>query len=432
MNQISSKKSSLETQDNNRDRLQFNRSWLRVWAMTSDPQVVQHILLDNSQNYRKSLMTRLLLEPPLGKHALFTSEGERWRLQRRLAAPAFSVKNVEGFAPLMIAEADRLLKKWDRISQKDRTINVLSEMSDVTLRIIMRAMFSRENDERFHTEIADVVRKFARVRIGMMDVLGMPTWVPRISNLRLRSSRKLLDDTAGEIIFERRQSGEQKRDLLGLLMSAVDETTGSALTVSQLKDEVRSYFIAGFETTATALTWVFYALHVHPEVEAKLHREIDTVLNGRMPELSDLENLPYCLQVVQETMRFYPVVPIISRQAISRDEINGTKIPENSVVEIDIQQIHRAPDLWDQPEAFLPQRFAPDNNTGRHRFAYLPFGGGPRICIGAKFSLQEAHLILVSVAQRWRLRAPDDYVAQPVGRIVLQPRDGLPVKLEYR
>ena len=432
MNQISSNKSPVKIQENNRDRLLFNRSWLRVWAMTSDPEVVQHILLDNSQNYRKSLMTRLLLEPPLGKHALFTSEGERWRVQRRLAAPAFSVKNIEGFAPVMIAEADRLLKKWDRNWQKDRTINVLSEMSDVTLRIIMRAMFSRENDERFHTEIADVVRKFARVRIRMMDVLGMPTWVPRFSNIRLRSSRKLLDDAAREIILERRQSGEKKRDLLGLLMAAVDETTGSALTVSQLQDEVRSYFIAGFETTATALTWVFYALHTHPEVEAKLHREIDTVLNGRMPELSDLDNLPYSLQVIQETMRVYTVVPIISRQAISGDEIDGTKIPENSVVEIDIQQIHRAPGLWDQPETFLPERFALDNNTDRHRFAYLPFGGGPRICIGAKFSLQEAHLILVSVAQRWRLRAPDDYVAQPVGRIVLQPRDGLPVKLERR
>ena len=416
----------------NHDKLEFRRSWLSYWTLTSDPDVVQHVLLTNSQNYRKSLLTRLLLEPPLGKYTLFTSEGERWKQQRRLAAPAFAVRSIERFAPLMIEESHRLLQKWDQYPDVGHEIKVQSEMADVTLKIIMRAMFSRESEDSHSMEIAHAVHKFARVRIQMIDLLGLPKWVPRMSNLRLRSAKKLLNDTAKGIIMERRRSGEQKTDLLGLLMASVDEQTGRGMTVAQLQDEVRSYFVAGYETTATTLTWVFYVLHRYPEVEAKLHEELDTVLNGRMPELSDLVNLPYTLQVIQETMRLYTVVPSIGREAIAEDEINGVRIPKRAVIQVNIWLMHRDPKLWDEPEEFKPERFAIGKNPGRHRFSYLPFGGGPRICIGSKFSLLEAQLILASVAQFWRLKASDNYVLEPFGQIVLQPKDGLPMTLERR
>ena len=416
----------------NHDKLEFRRSWLSYWTLTSDPDVVQHVLLTNSQNYRKSLLTRLLLEPPLGKYTLFTSEGERWKQQRRLAAPAFAVRSIERFAPLMIEESHRLLQKWDQYPDVGHEIKVQSEMADVTLKIIMRAMFSRESEDSHSMEIAHAVHKFARVRVQMIDLLGLPKWVPRMSNFRLRSAKKLLNDTAKGIILERRRSGEQKNDLLGLLMASVDEQTGRGMTVAQLQDEVRSYFIAGYETTATTLTWVFYVLHRYPDVEAKLHEELDTVLNGRMPELSDLVNLPYSLQVIQETMRLYTVIPSIGREAIAEDEINGTRIPKRAVIQVNIWLMHRDPRLWDEPEKFIPERFASGKSPGRHRFSYLPFGGGPRICIGSKFSLLEAQLILASVAQFWRLKASDDYVLEPFGQIVLQPKDGLPMTLERR
>lgn len=416
----------------NHDKLAFRRSWLACWTLTSDPDVVQHILLNNSQNYRKSLLTRLLLEPPLGKYTLFTSEGERWKQQRRLAAPAFAVRSIERFAPMMAEESHRLLRKWDRYRDVGHEINVQHEMAEVTLKIIMRAMFSRASEDGYSMEIAQAVHKFARVRIGMIDLLGVPKWVPRVSNIRLRSAKKLLNDTAKGIIMERRRSGVKKNDLLGLLMDSVDEQTGRGMTVAQIQDEVRSYFVAGYETTATTLTWVFYVLHRYPEVEAKLHHELDSVLNGRMPELSDLADLPYTLQVIQETMRLYTVVPSIGRQAIAEDEVNGTRIPKNAVIQVNIWLMHRDPKLWDEPETFKPERFANTNNPGRHRFSYLPFGGGPRICIGSKFSLLEAQLILASVAQFWRLKTSEEYVVEPFGQIVLQPKDGLPMIIERR
>ena len=414
------------------DKLEFRRSWLALWTMTSDPDVVQHVLLTNAQNYRKSMLTQLLLEPLLGKFTLFTSEGARWKTQRRLAAPVFSVRNIEQFAPLMVDEADRLLKRWDGFPDEGQQISVQSEMAEVTLRIIMRAMYSKGRDEPMPEDIADTVQKFVSVNVEFVDLFGLPKWIPRLSHLRLRAYKKRLNDIAGSVISERRRSGENKNDLLGLLMAAVDEDTGRGMTVAQLQDEVRSYIVAGYETTATTLTWVFYALLQHPEVEAKLHAELDSVLNGRLPELADLENLPYTLQVIQETMRVYTVVPSIAREANAADEIKGVRIPKNAVIQINIWYMHRDPKYWKDPEVFMPERFSPEHTSGRHRFSYLPFSGGPRVCIGAKFSLLEAQLILASIAQRWRLRAAPDYVAHPVGQIVLQPQDGFPVTLERR
>ena len=414
------------------EKLEFTRFGLSVAAVTTDPKVIQHILVTNAQNYRKTLMTRLLLEPPLGKETVFTSEGEFWRQQRKLAAPAFRLKTIKGFAPLMIEEAQNLLDRWDRIPSDKRNIDVQSDMSMVTLKIITRAMFSKQSDDQDASAIADAVRSMTQFRLQFIDFLGVPTWIPRISRLRIISAKRVLSRAARSIIAERTKSGEFKPDLLGMLLSSVDPETGRKMSDSQLEAEVRSYYAAGYETTATALTWVFYALHKFPAVEAKLHQELDKVLGGRTPTFSDLKNLPYTLQVIQETMRLFTVVPSIGREAISNDEVQGVRIPRKAVVVINIWQTHRRPDLWEEPEIFKPERFSLENSVGRHRFAYLPFGGGPRICIGASFSLLEAHLLLATIAQRWRLRAEEGYEPHPIGQIVLHPEGGLPMTLEKR
>ena len=414
------------------EKLEFARHGLGVAAMTTDPEVIQHILLKNAQNYRKTLMTRLLLEPPLGKETVFTSEGECWRQQRKLTAPAFSLKTIKGFAPLMIEEAQYLLDRWDQIPSDERKIDVQSEMAMVTLKIITRAMFSKQSDDRDASAIADAVRSMTQFRLQFIDFLGVPQWVPRISRLRVISAKRLLNRAARSIIAERTKSGESKPDLLGMLLSSADPETGQKMSDSQLEAEVRSYYAAGYETTATALTWVFYALHKYPAVEAKLHQELDSVLGGRTPTYSDLENLPYTLQVIQETMRLFTVVPSIGREAISDDEVQGVHIPKKAVIVVNIWFTHRHPDLWEEPELFKPERFSPENSGSRHRFAYLPFGGGPRICIGASFALQEAHLLLATIAQQWRLRAKEGFKPHPIGLIVLQPKGGLPMTLEKR
>ena len=414
------------------EKLEFTRFGLGVAAVTTDPEVIQHILLKNAQNYRKTLMTRLLLEPPLGKETVFTSEGELWRQQRKLAAPAFRLNTIKGFAPLMIEEAQNLLDRWDQIPSDQRQIDVQSDMSMVTLKIITRAMFSKQSDDRDAAAIADAVRTMTQFRLQFIDFLGVPKWVPRISRLRSYSAKRVLNRAARSIIAERTKSGESKPDLLGMLLSSVDPENGQKMSDRQLEAEVRSYYAAGYETTATALTWVFYALHKFPAVEAKLHQELDAVLGGRTPTYSDLENLPYTLRVIQETMRLFTVVPSIGREAISDDEVQGVRIPKNGVIVINIWLTHRHPDLWEEPENFKPERFSPEISIGRHRFAYLPFGGGPRICIGASFSLLEAHLLLAMIAQKWRLRAKEGYKPHPIGQIVLHPKGGLPMTLERR
>lgn len=414
------------------EKLQFARTGLSVAAMTSDPEVIQHVLLKNPQNYQKTLMTRLLLEPALGKETVFTSEGEFWRQQRRLAAPAFSLKTVKGFAPLMVEEAQELLARWDRIPPGQRRVDVQSEMSIVTMKIITRAMFSMQSEDQDAAAIAEAVRSMTQFRLQLIDFIGVPKWVPRMSHLRTISAKKVLNRAARSIISERTKSGEHKPDLLGMLLSSADPETGRRMSQSQLEAEVRSYYAAGYETTATALTWVFYALHKFPAVEARLHQELDSVLGGRAPTYSDLESLPYTLQVIKEAMRFYTVVPSIGREAISEDEVQGVRIRKKAVVVINIWWTHRRPDLWEDPELFKPERFSEENSVGRHRFAYIPFGGGPRICIGATFALLEAHLILATIAQKWRLRSAEGHDPHPIGQIVLQPEGGLPMMLEKR
>ncbi len=408
----------------------FQRFVFSKVATVTDPDILRHVLVTNADNYRKTPIARALLEPILGR-GLLTSEGSFWRRQRRIAAPAFHHKRIQSFADMMVGLTVEMLEDW-AAAAAGRPLDMQSEMSRLTMKVITRAMFSDNLGEEEARAVSDAIRIFDRHRLRFRDLIGLPEWLPRLADRRMVSALATVDRTVGRLIAERRADGADHGDFLSMLMQAEDEDSGERMSDRQLRDEVITMFVAGHETTATALTWTFYALDRHRHAEEKLHAEVDAELAGAVPTLADLERLPYVRRVIEETMRLYPTVPQIARQALAEDTIAGTAVPKGAIINMNIWLAHRDPAVWTDPETFDPDRFEPERAGNRPKLAYFPFGGGPRICIGNAFAMMEAQLILATVARHWRLRLPAGQEAHPVGNIVLRPRRGLPMHLERR
>lgn len=400
-------------------------------ATTADPRIVHHVLVANAANYRKTPIARSLLEPILGR-GLLTSEGDFWRRQRRIAAPAFHRKRIEAFADIMAGLAHDMTESWEAAAGSGEPLDLQSEMSRVTMKIIVRAMFSDRIDEAEARGVSDAMRTLDRHRLRFRDFIGVPEWIPRRRDPAVRAAVRTIDRTVNRIVAERRARGGDRGDLLSMMMLAEDAETGERMTDRQLRDETITMFLAGHETTATALVWTFYALNRFPEAEARLHAEVDSALGDRPPALADLENLSWTRMTIEETMRLYPTVAMISRKAAADDEILGVRVPRGTIINLNIWLAHRDPGHWPDPERFDPERFDPERRRERPKHAYFPFGSGPRICIGNAFAMMEARLILACVARRWRLRAVGDGEPRAVGNVVLRPLGGLPVTLERR
>jgi len=392
--------------------------------IVSDPAGVKRILLDNVANYPKEPQTSRIMGAAFGD-GLLTSDGEKWRSHRRTMAPSFDHRSLVAYAPAMVETTTRFIEKWDDLAP-DTAIDIDSEMTELTLRIISRTMFSSDSDG-----ICEMVGNTLRDGMEAMD-FGLLDVLPVIGPWRM--GRKLehihsifsaLDASIMKLI-EARAKSTGPTDLLGRLVAARDLKSGFGMTTQEIRDEVVIIFIAGHETTAVAMTFVWYLLSKHPWVEAKLHQELAAVLDGRPPKYDDLEQLPYTRQVIQEAMRLYPPVPGLSgRQAIADDVVSGRRVPKGTHVAIMPWILHRHQTLWDDPGRFDPDRFSPENSSGRDRFAWLPFGGGPRICIGASLALTEASLILATVAQRFKFGFVEDQQVKLKARITLRPRDGI-------
>ena len=421
----------------------------RVFVANS-PEAAKHVLLDRADNYVKSRIARQLLKP-LGQ-GLLTSEGALWRRQRRTLAPAFHPKRLEAFTPAMVQATVDMLAGWDTLPAGS-VLDAAEAMAGLTLDIITRTMFSSDIRERAAEVRASLIH-YQRVggRPSLADLFGLPDWIPRLRARSLRVATAALDDIIFGIIERRRREGgpadsrpaasghaeegapnaAPADDLLGLLLAAHDEESGEGMSDAQLRDEIATIFTAGHETTANALTWTWYLLSLHPQVEARLGAEVAAVLGGRLPANRDIPRLRYARMVLEESMRLYPPAHTLSREAIEDDQILGHPIPAGSAVLISPWLLHRHEKLWERPEAFDPERFAPERAGERPRYVYLPFGGGPRICIGAGFAMQEATLILATVTQRYHLRLVPGQAVEPVGLITLRPKGGLMVALERR
>ena len=400
--------------------------------VVNDLAAIKHVLIDNAANYKKTEITRRILEPGLGK-GLITSEGETWRQHRRAMSPAFDHRSIAAYTPVMTRAADELLAEWSKVPT-GHGVEVQTAMMEVTLNIISRTMFSSDSDDIVTVMGRSAGRYQAEMRPNIMDMLGWPRWLASLPRTGV-AQRTLgeFDRIIDRLIDERtREPGNYPKDLLARLIAARDEQTGGGMSAQEVRDHVITIFLAGHETTAMAMTWTWFLLSQHPQVESKLHAELDSVLGGRAPTYEDLNQLTYTRMVVEESMRLYPPVHTIARQAIAEDRLANRPIPAGSVIMIAPWLLHRHVKHWENPGQFDPERFSPKAAAARPRFSYLPFGGGKRICIGAAFALTEATVLLATLAQRFSLRVVPGHPVEPQGLITLRARHGMKMLLTPR
>jgi cytochrome P450 len=403
-----------------------------IWYsyLISNPEHIKHILQDNNQNYLKGLSYEVL-RPVLGL-GLLTNEGDSWLSQRRLAQPAFHRQRLVQVCDVMVDSAARMLRRWDARPDPDAPVEVLSEMTRLTLEVVSRTLLGSESGVEAE-QVSRAVRELqAHVNYRSTHLFSLPEKYPTPRNRRFHRWLRVLDAIVYRIIEEHRAGRGDSDDLLSMLLKARDEDSGEGMSDRQLRDEVMTIFLAGHETTANALTWTWYLLSQHRDVETQLQGELDRVLDGRMPSYADLRNLPYARMVLDESLRLYAPAWAVGRYAIRDDEVGGFRIPAKAQIVISQYVTHRHPEFWERPDEFDPERFAPERMAGRPRFAYFPFGGGPRMCIGADFALMEAQLVLAAVAQRYRLKLAPGHRVEPDALVTLRPKYGMSMLLERR
>jgi cytochrome P450 len=397
--------------------------------LLSDPADIKHVLQDNARNYHKSPLYERLREA-VGD-GLLTSEDPLWLRQRRLAQPAFHRERLAAMADTMVACIDQSLERWDGAASRGETLDLVAEMMSLTQSIIVRTMFS--TDLGAAAEVVNRTWPVINQRIGeTFWATKLETKLPLPANRRFRRALRELESVVYRIIEERRQAGRDEPDLLSMFLSARDEETGEAMTNRQLRDEVMTMLLAGHETTSLALSWTYYLLSQHPDVEQRVAAEVDRVIGDRRPTFPDVERLTYTRRVLDESLRLYPPAWGFSRVALGDDEIGGYPVRKGALVFVIPFVIHRRPKLWPEPDRFEPERFAPDREAARPRFAYIPFGGGPRGCIGNQFAIVEAQLIVAAVAQRYRIDLMPDQTIRPDPLITLRPKPGIRAKLTNR
>ncbi len=393
----------------------------------SNPEHIQDIVLRKAASFHKD---RDYKDPNAGLarflgNGLLTSDGEFWKRQRRLVAPALHTRRIEAYADTMVQYTQDMLRDWAR--RTNSTIDVAEEMTQLTLLIVGKTLFNA--DVKAAVQQVGAAVEVIQHAGGVSDMI--PKWVPLPAHLRERRVLRELNELVYGIIRERRASGGDSGDLLSMLLLAQDDD-GSHMTDQQVRDEFLTLFLAGHETTSNTLNWTWMLLAQHPQAEAKLHAELDTVLAGRAPTLQDLQALPYTEMVIKESLRLYPPAWGFGRMAIEDVQVGEYAIPNGASVGVSVYRTHRDPRWWDNPHEFRPERFSPENEAAIPRYAYLPFGGGPRICIGNSFAMMEARLLLAAMAQHYQLRLAPGQVVKPEAHITMYPRGGLPMRLEAR
>ena len=392
------------------------------------PDLVRDVLVTNHRNFHKGRgleRAKMLLGT-----GLLTSEDEYHLRQRRLAQPAFHRQRVAAYGATMASYAAARRDRW----RAGWVIDVHREMMALTLAIVGKTLFDADVEHEAAEIGAALTTTFESFNFAFFLPFGeLLERLPLPATRRFRKARARLDATIYRLIDERRRSGTDHGDLLSMLLMAQDtEGDGGGMSDLQLRDEAMTIFLAGHETTANALTWTWYLLSQHPEAEARVHAEVDSALGGRLPTADDLAALPYTRMVLAESMRLYPPAWIVGRRALGPFDANGYTIPPRSIVLLCQYVIHHDRRWFPDPERFDPGRFMPDQQADRPKFAYFPFGGGPRVCIGEQFAWMEGVILLATIAQRWRLRlvAGHPVALQPI--ITLRPKFGMRMAVEAR
>ena len=398
----------------------------RSILFANHPDLVEEVLVNQNRKFIKHFRLRQA-KGTLGE-GLLTSEGEFWRSQRKLAQPAFHRDRIAAYGRLMVEYTERLIGSWADGQVRD----VQSDMMRLTLEIVSKTLFDAEiGSDSVGASAAMETLMHAFIASTASPVI-VPRWIPTPMNLRVARTVRRLEQILYAIIAERRRSGEDRGDLLSMLLHAQDEESGRRMTDRQLRDECMTLFLAGHETTANTMAWAWFLLSGRPDVEARLHDELDRVLDGRPPTVADFPRLTYTESIVNETLRLYPPGWMIGREAIEPLELGGYPIPRGMTVFMTTYAIQRDPRWFDDPDAFRPDRWSDGLLQRIPRYAYFPFGGGPRICIGNNFALMEASLILATIAQKYRLALAPDAVIAPLPSMTLRPAQGVKVVLSRR
>ena len=399
----------------------------RRWHMVMDPDAIRRVLLERVEDYPKSLVTKNLLRPAIGE-SLFIAEGAHWRWQRRAAAPVFSHRNVTNLTPVMSAAAEAACARV--ADAGPRAINMADEMVRATFDVISDVTFS--GDEGFdraaiHRAIDAYIAEAGK--ISLFDMLGLPDWIPRPGRMVSGQALKEMKRVADASIEGRRQGGSRAvPDLLDLLLAGEDPETKRQMNTGELRDNLLTFIVAGHETTALTLGWALYLMGFDQAAQDRARAEAQAAFGRGTATAAHLEQLPFLRQIVEETLRLYPPAAILSRTAQKADTLGGRDVYPGDTVMIPIYALHRNQLLWQDPDQFRPARF--EDRKAIQRYAYLPFGDGPRICIGASFALQEAVIILATLLARYRFTPVPGHTPKPVMILTLRPEGGVWLQAE--
>jgi cytochrome P450 len=412
------------------DLAHFPVASLPVYVV-SHPDGVKHVLQDQNRRYSKDTIQYNSLATITGR-GLLTSDGPFWLRQRRLAQPAFARPRMMALDKIVVPATQALVERWREAAHRGEPVDVDSEMMRLTLEVVGKALFSIDLSREASKLTGAVLTALDHIIYRARNIIVPPDYVPTPRNLRFRSALRTLNEAVYALIAERRAAAagaEEPNDLLGVLLKARDEETGEPMSDEHVRDEVMTMLIAGHETVASALTWAWYLLSMHQDEQACLRDEVVRVLGSRLPTAEDLPALGQTARVFSESLRLYPPAWVISRRAVEDDEVLGYPIPAGALVIISPYVIHRRPEFWEDAEKFIPSRFSPENEGNRHRFAYIPFGAGPRLCIGSNFAAVEAQLILAVIAQNFRLELDPGARVKVDALVTLRPHYGMPMRL---
>jgi cytochrome P450 len=392
-----------------------------------NPDDIEYILSTNAKNFIKSMSLRSNFFRRLLGNGLLTSEGEFWRRQRRLAQPAFHRQRISAYGDVMVEFTERMIHSW----QPGETRDIHRDMMRLTLEIVARTLFNADvsgDADRVGRILSEIVKPFAS-QATLKWILD--NRLPTPAHFRFHRTVKQIDEIVYRIIAERRASGRDEGDLLSMMLQAQDED-GSQMTDKQLRDEVMTLFLAGHETTALTLSWSWYLLGLNPETEQKFHAELDEVLNGHKPTFADLPRLKYTEKIAKESMRLYPPAFGVGREAINDCEIGGYYIPAKAQVFAFQWVTQRDPRYFEAPDKFDPDRWTDEFASQLPKYAYFPFGGGPRACIGNTFAMMEIVLALATIGQKFRLALAPDHKVELYPAMSLRPKNGIRVVVHKR
>jgi cytochrome P450 len=394
--------------------------------LLNHPDDVRDVLGDNHGRYVKDGVITDRMKALLG-NGLLNANGDHWKKQRRLMQPAFHKEQLAALVRAMAEPTAEMLARWAPIAAMQQELDLPREMTRVTLGIVARALFSSDisdENDRLGRAVTEVLAHTGR---AMVQLVPLPDRLPTPANFRFQSAKATLQEVFGRLIAERRAGNNGSGDLLSLLVAARDEEGGGGMSDDELRDEMMTLFLAGHETTANALVWTFALLSRHPFAARQIRAEVRAVLQGRAPGAAELPQLKYTAMVIQEALRLYPPIWATARISVENQQIAGCLIPAGSLVMVSPFAMHRDPSLWDNPEGFDPERFLPERNDARPRYAFYPFGGGARLCLGNHFAMMEMSVIVAMTAQRYDLRLVPGQELVPQALLTLRPRGGVRV-----